>query len=81
MKITGIKTTYSHRATATPSATGSSCACRPIEHHVRVKFLNGSSLGLAERSEVDFAWKMLGQVKSKVGDSPGLVAGIVKYGD
>ena len=50
-------------------------------HHVRAKFLNGSSLGLAERTEVDFAWKMLGQVKSIVGDSPGLVAGIVKYGD
>ena len=50
-------------------------------HHVRVKFLNGSSLGLAERSEVDFAWNMLGQVQSKVGDSPGLVAGIMEYGD
>ena len=50
-------------------------------HHVRAKFLNGSSLGLAERTEVDFAWKMLGQVRSKVWDSPGLVARIVKYGD
>jgi type III restriction enzyme len=28
-------------------------------HHVRSKFLNDASLGLAERDEVDFAWKML----------------------
>jgi len=50
-------------------------------HHVRAKFLNGSSLGLAERSEVDFAWKMLQQVKTKVGAIPGLVAGIIEYGN
>jgi type III restriction enzyme len=49
--------------------------------HVRQKFLNGSSLGLAERSEVSFAWKMLSQVKSKVGAIPGLVAGMIEYGD
>jgi hypothetical protein len=52
-----------------------------LVHHVRSKFLNGSSLGLAERSEVDFAWKMLTQVKSKVGGVPGLVAGIIEHGD
>ena len=50
-------------------------------HHVRAKFLNGSSLGLAERAEVDFAWKMLRQVKAKVGGFPGLVAGVIEYGD
>lgn len=50
-------------------------------HHVRAKFLNGSSLGLAERAEVDFAWKMLRQVKVKVGAIPGLIAGIVEYGN
>lgn len=33
--------------------------------HVRVKFLNGLPLGLAEWSEVEFAWKMLAQVKKK----------------
>lgn len=49
-------------------------------HHVRAKFLNGSSLGLAERAEVDFAWKMLRQVKAKVGAIPGLIAGIIEYG-
>lgn len=52
-----------------------------IVRHVRAKFLNGNSLGLAERSEVDFAWKMLRQVKEKVGAVPGLVAGIIEYDD
>ncbi|MGH9432262.1 MAG: DEAD/DEAH box helicase [Terriglobia bacterium] len=50
-------------------------------HHVRAKFLNGASLGLAERAEVDFAWKMLPQVKSKVRNIPGLIAGIIEHGD
>ncbi|MBP7049700.1 MAG: DEAD/DEAH box helicase family protein [Phycisphaerae bacterium] len=50
-------------------------------HHCRAKFLNGSSLGLAERAEVDFAWKMLQQVKTRVGAIPGLTAGIIEYGD
>ena len=50
-------------------------------HHVRAKFLDGSSLGLTERAEVDFAWKMLGQMESKVEAIPGLIAGIIKYGD
>ena len=50
-------------------------------HHVRAKFLDGSSLGLAERSEVEFAWKMLRQVKEKVSAVPGLVAGVIEHGD
>lgn len=50
-------------------------------HHVKARFLNGSSLGLAERSEVDTAQKMLGQVEKKISDVPGLIAGIIKYGD
>lgn len=50
-------------------------------HHVRAKLLNGSSLGLAERAEVDFAWKLLQQVKTKVGAIPGLIAGIIEYDD
>ncbi len=49
-------------------------------HHVRSKFLKGSSLGLAERADVDFAWKMLRQVKDKVGAIPGLIAGVIEYG-
>ena len=50
-------------------------------HHVRAKFLDGSSLGLAERSEVEFACKMLPRVKEKVTSIPGLVAGVIKHGD
>jgi hypothetical protein len=52
-----------------------------LVHHVRSKFLNDASLGLAERSEVDFAWKTLNQVKAKVGAVPGLVAGMIEHGD
>jgi hypothetical protein len=52
-----------------------------LVQHVRKKFLKGSSLGLAEREEVDYAWKMLRQVKAKVGAIPGLTAGIIEYGD
>ena len=50
-------------------------------HHVRAKFLKGSSLGLAERSEVEFAWKMLRQVKKEVTAIPGLVAGVIEHGN
>jgi hypothetical protein len=49
--------------------------------HVRKRFLNGSSLGLAEREEVDYAGKMLRQMKTKAGAIPGLIAGIIEYGD
>ena len=50
-------------------------------HHVRARFLNGSSLGLAERAEVELAWKMLPQLKARVSDVPGLVAGVIEHGD
>lgn len=50
-------------------------------HHVRARFLDGSSLGLASRKEIEFAWKMLSQVKKRVAAIPGLVAGIIEYGD
>jgi len=50
-------------------------------HHVRERFLDGSSLGLASRLEIEFAWKMLRQVKTKVAATPGLVAGMIEYGD
>ncbi len=50
-------------------------------HHARAKFLKGASLGLAERADVDFAWKLLQQVRAKVGAIPGLVAGVIEHGD
>jgi len=52
---------------------------RALVQHVRKRFLNGSSLGLAEREEVEYAWKMLPQVKTRVGAIPGLVAGVIQY--
>jgi hypothetical protein len=50
-------------------------------HHVRAKFLKHTSLGLAERTDVDFAWKMLQQVNARVGAIPGLIAGVIEYGN
>lgn len=52
-----------------------------LVHHVRKKFLNSSSLGLAGLEEVRFAWKMLRQMKAKVGAVPGLIGGIIEHGD
>ena len=51
-----------------------------LVHHVRLKFLNGLSIGLAEPKDVDFAWKMLPQVKAKVGAIPGLITGVIEHG-
>lgn len=49
--------------------------------HVRDRFLNGVSLGLAERGDLSFAWKMLPQLRRKVSGVPGLIAGIIEYGN
>ena len=49
--------------------------------HVRAKFLAGSSLGLAERADVDYAWKMLPQMKAKVNSIPGLISGIIEFNE
>lgn len=49
--------------------------------HVRANFLDGSSLGLAARSEVEFSYRMLGQMRRKVAAVPGLIAGVVEHGD
>jgi len=49
--------------------------------HIREKFLNEASLGLAESAELSFAWKMLAQVKKNVSAVPGLIAGIIEYGN
>ena len=48
--------------------------------HVRDKFL-GTSIGLAEYDKLNYAWKMLPQLRRKVGAIPGLIAGIIEYGD
>jgi type III restriction enzyme len=48
--------------------------------HIRERFLDGASLGLAEQAELSFAWKMLAHVKKNVSAVPGLIAGIIEYG-
>ncbi len=50
-----------------------------LMQHIRTKFFDNATLGLAERLCLDYAWKMLDQVKSKVGTVPGLVGGIIEY--
>lgn len=49
--------------------------------HVRAKFLDGSSLGLADRQHLDLACDMLEQMKGKVAAVPGLIGGIVQDAD
>jgi hypothetical protein len=50
-----------------------------LMQHIRAKFLDNTTLGLADRRHLDYAWKMLDQVKTKVGTIPGLVGGIIEY--
>jgi superfamily II DNA or RNA helicase len=50
-----------------------------LMQHIRDKFLGGVSLGLAERHGLDYAWKMLDQVKAKIAAFPGLVGGMIEY--
>jgi len=50
-----------------------------LMQHIRGKFLGGASLGLANRRGLDYAWKMLDQVKAKVIAVPGLVGGMIEY--
>jgi type III restriction enzyme len=49
--------------------------------HVRVKFLGGTSLGLAERATLVFAWKMLPSVRKHIQGVPGLIGGIIENGN
>lgn len=49
--------------------------------HIREKFLDGESLGLAERRALVFAWKMLPSVRRAVQGIPGLVGGIIEHGN
>jgi superfamily II DNA or RNA helicase len=49
--------------------------------HIRDKFLGGVPLGLADRTNLGFAWKMLSQMRTKVAAVPGLIAGIIEYGN
>lgn len=47
--------------------------------HVRAKFLDGASLGLAEEHHLETSWRMLDHIEQTIVRSPGLVEGMVKY--
>ena len=49
--------------------------------HMRIKFLDGASMGLAEGHHLEAARRMLPQVEEKIKSIPGLIEGMVKYGD
>ena len=49
--------------------------------HIRMKFLDGSSLGMAETRHLETTLRMLPKVEEKIKSVPGLMAGMVKYGD
>ena len=49
-------------------------------HHVRTKFLNEASLGLAEPQELLTTWRMLHRVEEEISRRRGVVTGMVKYG-
>ena len=49
--------------------------------HARMKFLDGESLGLADSQHLETARRMLPKVEETIGKSPGLVEGMVKYGN
>ena len=49
--------------------------------HIRQKFLSGSSIGLATLGDLVFTWKMLPQIRQRLVSSPGLISGIIEYGD
>ena len=49
--------------------------------HVRTKFLDGASLRLAQQHHLEAARRMLPKVEETILSVPGLVEGMVKYGD
>ena len=49
--------------------------------HLREKFLDGASMRLAEPHRLEALWRMLPTIEKRIGDTRGLVEGMVKYGD
>ena len=52
-----------------------------ILDHIRTKFLNGTSIGLADDAKLETARRMLGRVETTIAGTRGLVEGMVEYGD
>ncbi len=47
--------------------------------HIRMKFLDGASLGLAEPHHLDAARRMLPEAERRIKEIPGLIEGMVQY--
>lgn len=54
---------------------------RILLDHVRTKFLDGASLGLAESHRLESVWRLRVKIEETIRSTPGLIAGIVIYGD
>ena len=53
--------------------------CGILLEHVREKFLDDASLGLAEPHHLEAAWRMLPKAEELITSVPGLIEGMVKY--
>ncbi len=54
---------------------------RALLQHIRIKFLDNASLGLADPPQLEATWRMLETVEHNISGKPGLVEGMVKFGD
>lgn len=81
IKETVLQTAEEFTVEAGYAATFKSQVYSVLMRHIRDKFLGGESLGLAERNTLVFAWKMLPSVKKNVQAIPGLIGGIIEYGN
>ena len=54
---------------------------RILLDHVRTKFLDGDSLGIAQRPRLEAVWRLRHKVEEAIRITPGLIAGMVIYGD
>ena len=52
-----------------------------LMQHIRTKFFDGYSIGLAEPQQLRTAWRNLERVEEEIISRPGLVDGMVKYGN
>lgn len=52
-----------------------------ILDHVKTKFLDGTSIGLADDAQLATARRMLERVELSIADTPGLIEGMVEHGD
>ena len=56
---------------------GLQCAAAPYPRQVPQRQI----LGMSARPDLEYVWKMLPQIKERVRAIPGLIGGIVRYGD